>query len=921
MSSSGQDIPNTAYKPDGLSPATVIRPGRGVGASEDDGGSAGGSKSSTIGHLFPTDSHDGQASLPVGTKLGPYVVESRIGAGGMGAVFRAHDEDLDRTVALKILSPYSNDSSAVKRFENEARAAARLDHDNIARVYAIGEAHNLHYIAFEFVEGKTVRELIREKKCIDPHETINFILQIAVALKHTASAGVVHRDIKPSNLIMTPVGRAKLVDWGLARKSRVENQSNDLTVSGTTLGTFDYISPEQARDPRQVDVRSDIYSLGCTAYHMLTGAAPYAEGTMLQKLLDHQGKAAPDPREKNSKVPSELARIVRKMMASDPEDRYQSPQSLIHDLLALASESGLRPVHPDGLTWENGQSATFASAPGSIIWWWLGAFVMACSVAIVSDYWTANQTDENQWSQSSAISITKFPEDESAYELSGKNPFTSGLPGIRPVFPDGSLLDQDSKNGVGVPSWASPIILGNLPEKNDLMHGEVENSSPVNEKNSSQNESELTSSNVSEKTDVPEKMQFPNPLSVGPIDDNAVFRVLAGNEEIVHSVDLETALNTVNDGGIIEYAPQQGKNIVYRAYQLRVIDKAVTLRTVEGSRLLLQFDVGGTGPSLQLRDREMIQIQGGSLTLSNVDIQVVNSSETTQPWSLFTIEGPGKLRCRQSTVTIDSDYQEDTSMVRLVNSPLKMVLDGAAQKIRGQIEFEECVLRGATDLIDVETSASAALEIRQSMIAIDGALVRYTGDNDMSTTREEWSIRLSQVAGVINGGLLRVDLGMTMPKQAVDFRIRSEDCLFIGPVNEPFIQLVGGEDVDDLQKMLWWDVEHNVYADWNYMIVLRGPESMDTNPTTIDFDTSSQDLPQRVELNPRVLSRPVQFAEMDLRANQWGELQLKIMLESYKISGAPELEFDQYGPDFENLPEPPEIESPPMGKFQPIIFN
>lgn len=124
------------------------------------------------------------------------------------------------------------------------------------------------------------------------------MLQISVALKHTAAAGVVHRDIKPSNLIITPQGRAKLVDWGLARKERVDENSLDLTASGTTLGTFDYISPEQARDPRSVDVRSDIYSLGCTSYHMLTGSPPYAEGTVLQKLLDHQGKSAPDPREK-----------------------------------------------------------------------------------------------------------------------------------------------------------------------------------------------------------------------------------------------------------------------------------------------------------------------------------------------------------------------------------------------------------------------------------------------------------------------------------------------------------------------------------------------------------------------------------------------------------------------------------------------
>ena len=120
-------------------------------------------------------------------------------------------------------------------------------------------------------------------------ESVNYILQIASALVHTSAQGVVHRDIKPSNIIITPSGRAKLVDLGLARKENKDDHAADLTVAGTTLGTFDYISPEQARDPRAADVRSDIYSLGCTLYHMLTGEPPYPEGTVLQKLLQHQG--------------------------------------------------------------------------------------------------------------------------------------------------------------------------------------------------------------------------------------------------------------------------------------------------------------------------------------------------------------------------------------------------------------------------------------------------------------------------------------------------------------------------------------------------------------------------------------------------------------------------------------------------------
>src|SRR5690606_6910543 len=155
----------------------------------------------------------------------------------------------------------SRDRAAVLRFQNEARAAARLDHENIARVFYIGEDRGLHFIAFEYVTGQNVRDAIIRAHRLRVADAVNYALQIASALRHTSAAGVVHRDIKPSNIIIAPNGRAKLVDLGLARKIASESMG-DLTVAGTTLGTFDYISPEQAKDPRSVDVRSDIYSLG-----------------------------------------------------------------------------------------------------------------------------------------------------------------------------------------------------------------------------------------------------------------------------------------------------------------------------------------------------------------------------------------------------------------------------------------------------------------------------------------------------------------------------------------------------------------------------------------------------------------------------------------------------------------------------------
>ena len=174
------------------------------------------------------------------------------------------------------------------------------------------------------------------------------MLQIASGLDHAASRGVVHRDIKPSNIIISPNGRAKLVDMGLAR-SLGTHDKRQLTQSGVTLGTFDYISPEQALEPRDADVRSDIYSLGCTFYHMLTGQPPVPEGTAAKKLHHHQHVAPVDPRQLNPDIPDEVAAILARMMAKDPKDRYQRAEHLVQHLIQVAQKLGAVADMPDGV--------------------------------------------------------------------------------------------------------------------------------------------------------------------------------------------------------------------------------------------------------------------------------------------------------------------------------------------------------------------------------------------------------------------------------------------------------------------------------------------------------------------------------------------------------------------------------------------
>ncbi len=304
----------------------------------------------------PTAHHprEGRGVLEVGGSLRGRILAhfeliEPIGVGGMAAVIRARDLQLDRLVALKILPPeMADDPENVRRFHQEARAAAKLDHENIARVFFCGEDQRLHFIAFEFVEGVNLRTLLERRGRLPVPEAVHYMLQIATGLAHAASRGVVHRDIKPSNIIISPNGRAKLVDMGLARNMG-PHDDRALTQSGVTLGTFDYIAPEQAMDPREADVRSDIYSLGCTFYHMLTGQPPVPEGTAARKLHHHQHVAPVDPRQLNPDIPDDVAAILVRMMAKDPKDRYQRAEHLVQHLIQMAQKLGAIADLPDGV--------------------------------------------------------------------------------------------------------------------------------------------------------------------------------------------------------------------------------------------------------------------------------------------------------------------------------------------------------------------------------------------------------------------------------------------------------------------------------------------------------------------------------------------------------------------------------------------
>ena len=264
--------------------------------------------------------------------LGKYLIERKLGQGGMGTVYLAKHTDLKKMIALKVLPrDKAKNPILVRRFKAEAQAAAQLEHPNIVAVFDTGEIDGYLYIAMEYVEGIDLYEQVKHGGPIPVKRSIEIIKQVASALQHAFEQNIVHRDIKPSNLLLRHDGTVKVTDLGLAR-SIDDTLETNITRAGTTVGTVDYMAPEQARSSKAADVRSDIYSLGCTWYQMLTGEPPYSEGSMTNKLQAHAIKPLPDPREINDKVPEGLFAVLQRMTAKKPEDRYQTPQELLDDL-------------------------------------------------------------------------------------------------------------------------------------------------------------------------------------------------------------------------------------------------------------------------------------------------------------------------------------------------------------------------------------------------------------------------------------------------------------------------------------------------------------------------------------------------------------------------------------------------------------
>lgn len=288
-----------------------------------------------------------------------YELKRELGGGGMSRVFLAHDRSLGREVVVKLLLPELAAGISISRFRREIALAARLQHPNIVTVLTAGEADGLPYFTMPFVRGESLRTLLERGERIDVRRAIRILRDVACALARAHEEGVVHRDIKPANILLSG-GAAMVTDFGVAKALSSSREADDdhgdstLTVAGTSLGTPDYISPEQATADPAMDHRSDIYSLGVTAYHLLAGHTPFPSGSHREAITAHLTKAPPPLASQREDVPPALAALVMQCMEKDPAARPQTAEQIVDDLDRMSPNA---PV-----------SATLAARPARPQW-------------------------------------------------------------------------------------------------------------------------------------------------------------------------------------------------------------------------------------------------------------------------------------------------------------------------------------------------------------------------------------------------------------------------------------------------------------------------------------------------------------------------------------------------------------------------
>jgi eukaryotic-like serine/threonine-protein kinase len=793
--------------------------------------------------------HADLAKQLAGERLNHFQLLEYVGGGGMGAVFRALDTMLNRDVALKVLSrDQGADEETRRRFQNEAQSAARLDHENIARVYYVGEDRGLNYIVFEFIEGVNLRDVVERRGPLPLPEALSYTLQITHALSHACGRDVVHRDIKPSNVIITSGGRAKLVDMGLARLHQVQPDGEDLTASGVTLGTFDYISPEQARDPRGADVRSDIYSLGCTLYYMLTGQPPFPDGTVLQKLLQHNSDAPPDPREFDSSLPPGLSTLVSKMLAKDPLRRYQHPSELEVDLLLLAEQIGCRLLGAEQPAWPLvGDSPTVSTSLTRHLPWVVPVSLLLVS-AVVAD-WPLPWIDP--------------PEDPTALALrevrSRRRPRGSAGQKKPAIGNSGSINGSGGANRVVPPSEPISQRIETKADASNLAVDTDRDETPNQDAasptaGSTGGAAEADGDTTFTLADRDAQGATPRPAApdakVGPSSDRPWSPPTDKPEEIASAEVVPEGLLVVGDGmkGPHRYATlaeacavAKNGEVVELRYDgphqespLVLHNQRIEIRAGASRRPSIVFRPNDTNPIAT--ERSMFNLSGGSLKLVGLDVELdLTQAAPSENWSLFLVEQADNLRLEHCVLTIRNataageTYHDKVAFFAVgagaAADPMVMMPTGMIPLPPVQITLSDCLARGEADLLVDRDLKPVDFSCVNGLVAISERL--FVAGEGAAMPQEGARVRvvLDHVTAMVRQGLCRIaasEVAPAMPE--VEMRLTDSLVLSDDP-DASLVEHVSGATASRLQAVFHWQAANTAYRGFRTFWKIAAPGS------------------------------------------------------------------------------------------------
>ena len=718
-----------------------------------------------------------------GTRLGDIELTEHIGGGGMGQVYKGEDKRLGRPVAVKVLSrDQASDQEAVRRFLNEAKSAARLNHQHIAQVYSAGESEEHPYIVFEYVQGANLRTMLEEHGPLTLEEALSYTLQIADALAHAADRRIVHRDVKPSNVLIAPNGQAKLIDLGLARISEPGVADGDLTASGVTLGTFDYISPEQARDPRNADSRSDIYSLGCTLFYMLAGRPPFPEGTVLQKLLQHQGDTPPDVCQFRPDLPEEVGHVLGKMMAKDPRRRYPDSARLMEALLTLADMIGLQPTGPTQAIWlppqESRISVLHRQTP-----WLAPSLTLACLILGLHLLWSNQEQTSNVQDFVEPVKQIVVSNAPPKTEPSGLT--TSGQPQDNedPVTPDG----EPSQNATAPPSEGS---------LNGLMRTTTTPLPPLVDTSLAANQETAPASALpppyltASFFPVPQSFGISMPSLLGPVSGNLSIPTAPASEAkaaptaTTHTTPEIPLVITPSPQGDRQYstigdalAANPDANLIELRYDGRGIEKPIsitgrqlTIRKGPDNTPILAFEAVAGDPVLYPRD--MIQISNGELVLEDIAVELdIPRKLPSDSWALIRLSDEGRAIFRQCSLRIQNarddygTYHQDVAFFRA--TPHARGFTHPSTLLRKErkpdIELVACIACGEASLVRVAENTPLRMKWQNGLLATTEPAFVIDGSRRKPTAETRTEIAWKHVTAVTSDAMISVSLAPHQP--------------------------------------------------------------------------------------------------------------------------------------------------------------